>query len=347
MKFRVIGFEDKETWSKVVHNREVYYQWQYVDAFYKNGDGIPKLAFAEENGKYVYNVFLLRNIAKDIGIDENKYPYFDIVTPYGYGGVDTNCKNRELVDYFFENYKNYCIENNIISEFVRLNPLLKNHKLYNNDFEINNISKTIYMKLDNKEQIWNDMEGRCRTAIRKAQKNELVIKSGFNEKFLDEFIKIYKETMNRDSADSYYFFNNKFFESIINNLGQFAKIYTVYYKDKAINSSIIMFNGENAHYHLSGTLSEHMKLGANNIALFEIALDLCRMGYKTFHLGGGYGGDSSPLLKFKKSFNKYGEIDYHIGKKIWNTSAYNDLCSIKQIRVLDGFFPAYRINNNN
>ena len=63
-----------------------------------------------------------------------------------------------------------------------------------------------------------------------------------------------------------------------------------------------MFNGKNAHYHLSGTLSEYMKLGANNYALYEIALDLCKMGYEKFHLGGGYGGDNSPLFKFKMSF---------------------------------------------
>ena len=148
--------------------------------------------------------------------------------------------------------------------------------------------------------------------------------------------------MSRDDADAYYFFNEDFFESVLQNLGDFAKIYTVYYDGKAINSSIIMFNGENAHYHLSGTLSDYMRLGANNIALYEIALDLCKMGYKKFHLGGGYGGDSSPLLKFKKSFNKFGEADFFIGKKIWNTDIYNNICDKLKKDKNGDYFPVYR-----
>lgn len=257
-------------------------------------------------------------------------------------GIDSTTNNDELKKFFFYNFKNYCFNKKIVSEFIRLNPLLNNYKLYNSEYEIINISKTVYMKLDNSEQIWNDLESRCRNTIRKAQKNNLVIKSGFDKKMLEEFINIYNETMNRDNAESYYLFNKAFFESIFNNLKKFAKIYTVYFEDKAINSSIIMFNGKNAHYHLSGTLSEYMSLGANNFALYEIALDLCNMGYKKFHLGGGYGGDSSPLLKFKKSFNKNGELDFYIGKRIYNIEIYNKLCALRNIDNTESFFPAYR-----
>ena len=244
MEFNVIDFNNKELWEKIVKDKEIYYFWQYVDAFYKNGDGIPKLAYSEqENNEYVYKVFFIRNIAKDLQLNEKEYPYYDIITPYGYGGIDANSENKELIKFFFENYKEYCIKNNVVSEFIRLNPLLNNYKLYNDEYDIKNISKTVYMKLETPEQIWKDMEGRCRTAIRKAQKNNLKVKSGFNKVFLKEFINIYEETMNRDKANSYYFFNDAFFESILNNLQHFAKIYTVYYKDKAINSSIIIFNG--------------------------------------------------------------------------------------------------------
>ena len=85
MKFRVIDFDNKSEWEEVTKNREVYYQWQYVDAFYKIGDGIPKLAYAQHDKEYVFVLFLLRNIGKDLGIDDALY-YYDITTPYGYGG---------------------------------------------------------------------------------------------------------------------------------------------------------------------------------------------------------------------------------------------------------------------
>ncbi len=342
MNFNVIGFENKQLWSKIVKNQEVYYQWQYIDAFYKNGDGEPKLAYAEDNGEYVYNVFFIRDIAKDLCLT-NAYQYFDITTPYGYGGVNTNSNNKTLLNYFFKSFKEYCNNNKIVSEFIRLNPILNNYKYYSDDYEICNISKTVYIKLNNPDQIWNDMESRGRNTIRKAQNNNLEIKSGFDEEFLGEFIKIYKDTMTRDNADKYYYFNDDFFKSILENLKGFAKIYTVYFDNKPINSSIILFNGENAHYHLSGTLSNYMRLGANNYALYEIALDLCKMGYKKFHLGGGYGGDDSPLLKFKKSFNKNGELNFYIGKRIFDIENYDRLCDELKIDDNSGFFPAYRI----
>lgn len=342
MKFEVIGFEDKQLWEKITKNGEIYYQWQYMDAFEKNSDGIPKLAYAEKDNKYVYNAFFVRNIEKDLNLETDKANYFDIITPYGYGGIFCTNKDKELLEYFFKEFENYCKNNKIVSEFVRLSPFLSNYSNYDNRYDIKNISKTVYMKLDNSEQIWNDLESRCRNTIRKAQKNNLVIKSGFNKEKMDEFIQIYNETMKRDNADGYYFFKNDFFDSILENLKNFARIYTVYYENKPISSSIILYNGKSAHYHLSGTLSEYMNLGANNLSLYEIALDLCDRGYKSFHLGGGYGGDNSPLLKFKKSFNKFGELDFYIGKKIWNKDQYNRLCKQRGINEVDGFFPAYR-----
>ena len=341
MKFNIIGFENKEEWAKIVFNGEIYYQWEYVDAFYRNGDGIPKLAYAELEDEYVYNVFFIRDIVKDLKLN-NEYSCYDIITPYGYGGVNANTNNRNLINYFFKNFSIYCNQNKIVSEFVRFNPLLNNFRYYSDDYDIINASKTVYMKLDNSEQIWNDLESRCRNTIRKARNNNLEIKSGLNKKMLSEFIDIYNETMRRDNANSYYFFNDDFFDSILNNLEKNAKIYTVYYEGKAINSSIILFNGENAHYHLSGTLSEYMKLGANNFSLYEIAVDLCKLGYKKFHLGGGYGGDDSPLFKFKKSFNKNGELNFYIGKKIYNEKLYNELCKLENVDINESYFPAYR-----
>ena len=349
MKFYVIGFEDKDKWEEIVRDGEVYYQWQYVDAFFQIGDGIPKLAYAESNGEYVYNVFLMRDISKDLHLDKNEFNYYDIITPYGYGGINCTSDNLELLDFYHKEFEKYCKDNNIVSEFLRLCPFTGNFKNYDNSYEILNISKTVYMKLDNQEQIWNDMEGRSRTAIRKALNNNLTVKSGFTKEMLDEFIKIYKDTMSRDDAESYYFFEDKFFDSIYNNLGKFAKVYSVYLDDKPISSSIIMYNGTSAHYHLSGTLSEYMKLGANNLGLYEIAVDLCNNGIKSFHLGGGYGGDSSPLggdssplLKFKRSFNKFGDLDFYIGKRIFDQDAYDVLCKERNIEDKNGFFPAYR-----
>ena len=323
MEFNIIDFTNKNKWKEIVENKEIYYQWEYIDAFYKNGDGEPFLIYAkDENDNYVFNVYFKRDVANDENLKNeiSKNEYFDLITPYGYGGVDIiGEKNEKLLQYFFNEFEKFCNNNSIVSEFVRLNPLTNNYELYKNtDYKILNISKTVYIKLENEKQIWNNMESSCRNKIRKAQNAELIVKSGFDRNMFEEFVKIYTETMNRDNAKEYYFFKNDFFESIYKNMKNNAKIYTVYLQGKAINSLIAIYSGENAHYHLSGSSSQYMNLGANNLSLFEAAKDLCNQGYKRFHLGGGYGGDDSPLLKFKKAFNKNGELNFYIGKKIFN-----------------------------
>ncbi len=350
MEFEVIDFLSKDKWHDIVKDKEVYYQWEYIDAFYQNKEGEPFLAYAKYNNDYVFNVYFKRDIADDKlfknKIEANKH--FDLITPYGYGGIDIiGNENQELLEFYFKEFENYCIENNIVSEFVRLNPLSDNYRFYSNtDYELIQFSKTIYMRLDNEEQIWNDMESSCRNKIRKAQKNGLTIKTGFDKEMFEEFIKIYKETMRRDNAIDYYYFGNNFFDSIFENMKDYSTIYTVYFENQPINSVMVIYNNENCHYHLSGTLSEYMKLGSNNLSLYEIAKDCCKKGYKRFHLGGGYGGDESPLLNFKKSFNKNGELDFYLAKKIFNKEIYDKLVLIREkeenFDKNSNYFPLYR-----
>ncbi len=350
MEFNVINFSNKDSWKEIIKEKEIYYQWEYIDAFYKNGDGEPFLVYAKHKDNYVFNVCLKRDISSEKQFKQilTENTYFDISTPYGYGGVDIiGNKDDELLKYYFNEFYRYCKVNNIISEFVRLNPLTDNYELYRDtDYEIINIAKTIYIKLESEEQIWNDMESKCRNKIRKAEKNGLIVKTGYDEKMFKEFVKLYIETMKRDNAEEYYFFKPDFFESIYNNLKDYATIYTTYLDDKPINSILVIFCGNNVHYHLSGTDSAYMNLGANNLTLYKIAVDMQKKEYKKFHLGGGYGGDQSPLLTFKKAFNKNGLLDFYIGKKIFDEGTYKKLVELrtkeKEFSENSSFFPLYR-----
>lgn len=70
--------ENKEKWNQVTDNGEIYYKWQYVSAFKKNGDGQPYIAYFIGKNGIIYQTFIKRKI-------DDKY--FDITTPYGYGGI--------------------------------------------------------------------------------------------------------------------------------------------------------------------------------------------------------------------------------------------------------------------
>ena len=52
-------------------------------------------------------------------------------------------------------------------------------------------------------------------------------------------------------------------------------------------------------------------------------------------------------IKSKKhSFSKNGDMNFYIGKRIFNQEAYDKLCDIRGISDKTGYFPAYRKSVN-
>jgi len=352
--FREQIIKDKTTWNEIINEfklKDVYFIYNYFVPFQKNGDGEPILYYFEcEYGKVAYP-FMLRDIAKSENfkgkLEENKY--FDISSAYGYGGplVEVYKGNEniyKLEELFFKNFTNYCNKKNIISQFDRFHPLIKNYRFFKEYSDVMPIRKTVYMNLIDKEKIWINIESKCRNMIRKAKKNKVYIVLEDDINTIGDFKYIYNSTMDRNNASEYYYFNDNFFNDTIDNLGKNVFIVNAYYEEKIIASSLIMRYNKFLHYHFSGALKEYRKLQANNLLLYEVAKWGNENGYEIFHLGGGYESENDSLYKFKKSFSKLEDNDFYIGKKIHNIELYNYLTAIvNKIKPNKStFFPEYR-----
>ena len=88
---RVYTLEDTEKWDAIVHSfhdYDVYWLSGYVKTFQVHGDGDPILFFYDDGSTRGINVVMMRDIATSApfkgNLEENCY--FDIATPYGYGG---------------------------------------------------------------------------------------------------------------------------------------------------------------------------------------------------------------------------------------------------------------------
>lgn len=346
---KLLDSTEKDEWNNIIDSfekRDIYFKYNYVDSFRINGDGIPQMFFLEcEYGK-VANVYFKRDIAEldkfKNKIDKNKF--FDIVTPYGYGGIlyegEDIDKLREIYKLEFEKY---CITNNIISEFIRFNPMIDNHKFLKDYYSVQKIRRTIYMDLSKGEEfIWNNLKSQNRNVIRKAIKNNLKIEVSESIESMNKLIDLYYKTMDKDHASEYYYFNKEFFYSIIKNLKGNFKVFSVIYENKVIASAIILYNDEFVHYHLSGSKKEYLKFSPNNLLVYEVAKWGVKNNKKLFHLGGGYAGDNDSLFRFKKSFSKSNEFDFWIGKRIYNKHIYDYLVYIGQCNIESNFFPKYR-----
>ena len=356
---KIIQFDQKEEWGNIVtsfKNHDVYYYHGYLDAFKLHGDGDPILIYYEDaqlRGMYVAmrrDISLLPWILNRIEPNE----WFDLSTPYGYGGwVFEGELTPENMLLFNAVYKRFMRENNYVSNFVRYSPVLKNAETLKSISKVIDLGKTIYIDLSSETCIWDNIISKNRNMIRKAIKMGVTIEHSKPTPVLMKIFKqIYDDTMKKDNAAAYYFFNESFYQSLITDMSDHAEVFYALYEGEIIAISIILYGNGLMHYHLSGTVNEFRRFAPTNLLLYEVALWGCRNGFKIFHLGGGVGSGEDSLYKFKAAFNRHSDMRFSIGQEIFNREMYDKLIGWRE-KVDSGFdsessfFPLYRQHETN
>ena len=343
MALTVYTIENAEQWDAAVcsfKNYDVYWLSGYVKAFQIHGDGEPLLFFYEKGATRGINVVMKRDVAKDPRF-QGKIPegqYWDIVTPYGYGGWVIE---GEETDTLFKEYEKWLKKNGIISEFVRFHPMVKNHEACSGYYEVIQLGQVVHMDLTSPEVIWSNIHSKNRNMIRKAMKNDIHIYNGRFPEIYEKFRVIYNGTMDKDNAEAYYYFGPEFYQSVLNDLPQNAQVFWAEKDGQVIAASIMLTANGRMNYHLSGSLREFSSLAPSNLLLYKAALWGCVNGCKTLYMGGGVGSGEDSLFKFKRAFNK-GELNhFYIGKKIFLQDRYDELVGMRE-PTESGFFPKYR-----
>lgn len=338
-----------DEWDEIVcsfQKHDTYWLSGYVDAFMLHGDGKPLLVYFEgAGGTRGVNVVMLRDIADDrrfVGkLDYGRY--YDLSSPYGYGGW---LIEGEETDSLFAAYERWCKRNRIVAEFVRFHPMVGNHVACCEKYDVVCLGEVVHMDLSSPEIIWSNMTSKNRNMVRKADRLGVKVYNGRFPDVFRQFKDIYDTTMDKDDADSYYYFSRAFYDSILENLPQNAQVFWAEYEEKMIAASIMLSCNGMMNYHLSGSLHEYSSYAATNLILYKAALWGCANGCQTLYLGGGVGSGEDSLFKFKRSFYK-GELNrFHIGKRVFLYSEYDELVSLRtkgNESVLNStFFPRYR-----
>lgn len=349
---KLITINETEKWNEAVEkfeNYDTYYMCEYVKSFYLHGDGEPLLIYYENSGIKAINVVMKRDISKDKKFEGNlpENTYFDISTPYGYGGfLIEGDITEENIKSLNEEYSFACIKEGIISEFVRFHPVLKNSEELNDMYDISRLGKTVTIDLQSPEIIWRNLIPKNRNVIRKARKNGVEIYWGRDVELIKQFIKMYNTTMDEDGATDYYYFQDEFYNSILHDLKYNSMIFYAVYNKNIIAMSMILFTNKQMHYHLSASDKKHQHLAPTNLLLYEASCWGHSNGFKSFHLGGGLGSNEDSLYKFKKAFNRNSETEFSIGRKIFSEEKYMEFINLrkKQIKFEEKntYFPLYR-----
>lgn len=340
---QIFNINQYRQWDDIVRSfaeYDVYYLSGYVKAFQIHGDGEPQLLFYEGNGLRAIYVYMKRKTAME--------SVYDSITPYGYGGVlFEGDKSSFNLHTFWTAYLRKMDEENIVDNFVRYHPILANAVPMKEISEVIDLGKTIAIDLTSPEVIWENIVSKNRNMIRKAEKNGVQIYHAHDMSLFKDFMRIYNETMDKDKADEYYYFEEKFYKSIHADLEGNYEMFYASYKGQIIAMSIMLFANKQMHYHLSGSMLEYRNLAPSNLLLYKAALWGCEQGFKTFHLGGGVGSGEDNLYKFKAAFNRKSDYQFSIAKMVFDTEQYQALVNERAVRDMSfncesKFFPLYR-----
>lgn len=325
----IIGLEKRDIWEAFISKlplsqQDIYYTSEYYSFYEKYGDGKAQCFVFEKDGDLAIYPFLINSV-NELGYDLND-DYYDIQGAYGYNGVLSSCYNPKFSNEFSRNFEEYCHDNNIVAEFTRFNPFLKNHRFSGNYMQTSLNRNTAFLNLnDSFDTIWeNSYSSKNRNMIRKALNKGYKVIIDNSIIGAKEFYSMYLSTMKAIKADRYYYFN----ESMFIKMTRIPYFDFLFVKDNNHNklaTMILMTYCNYAHYHLSGRDSEKGDNSVNAFLLNEAVKIAKEKKAKLFHFGGGNSLDEhDSLFRFKRGFSKR-FLDFFIGKKIHEQRIYNKI----------------------
>src|SRR5699024_5496764 len=317
---------------------DIYFESNYGKLYetVENGESIV-FEYESQDGK-IKHIFIKREIPTLI----NDEVYYDIVTPYGYGGplIVESINKVELVKGFEREFKKYCLENNLVSEFIRFHPILKNYSDFESVYDTKYLRQTVGTSMNHEDVFTKEFSKSTRKTIRRSLRDGITYEFIENPNNLKSFMDIYYSTMDRNKATDYYYFDENYFGSFQEYFNDKLLLVNVKIDNKLIASSLNLIGSEILHVHLSGTLTEYMKYSPAYIIKYATVEWAKDQQIDVIHYGGGTTNSSEDsLFKFKKRFGQNTEFEFHIGKKVWNEEIYDSLCSENNIDKSIEFFP--------
>lgn len=302
--------------------------------------------YRDEQGEVLFP-FQLRDLALESWCPANLKAK-DFISPYGYGGPFA--WESPSIEGFWEGFAAWCRKTGVVSGFFRrglfgdqLLPLLVEEVLVSE-----NIVRTLHLSTD---ALWMAFEHKVRKNVNKARRSGLTCTIDPTGGLLDDFIKIYHSTMQRRKAGDFFYFDEAFFKSMLNDIPEFCMFFHVAdSKGKIVSSELVLVSQNHIYSFLGGTLPEAMPFGTNDLLKLAIIEWGREQGFDSFVLGGGFQPDDG-IFRYKRAFAPDGVVPFKVGRWVLDQSTYKTLVNHRKNWEgihgrnwvpAEGFFPAYR-----
>lgn len=324
---------------------DIYFDPNYAKVF-KDIDGDSETFTFECSFGTVVNTYNLRKISWKIG----GQTYYDIVTPYGYGGPYAKDVTdiKQLMSAYEKAFVKHCKCRNIVCEFIRFH-LFDNIDIREYYYgEVKHSLDTVVVDTsgDYINKIWTNYNRKIRKNIRKALSNNLNIITDNTDEYLDEFLEIYYKTMDRNNASAFYYFKKDFFKNITRFLPENFMFFHVFKDDVMISTELTLCAEKYVYSFLGGTLKEFYEFRPNDYLKNEIIKWCNATGREKFILGGGYCLEDG-IYKYKRYFTSDPDIPFYVGRHIFIKDIYDHLVNFRRLEdpyfdEESGYFPKYR-----
>lgn len=290
----------------------------------------------------VCNMYLMRPVPWLV----DGVQYYDTTTPYGYGGpiITKGSASLELINGYYQAWFAHCLRSGIIADFVRFHLFDNVEMRENYPGDVIHASANAVRWLDSEiDDIWMQFEHKVRKNVKRARSNNLEILTDSTGQYLDDFLNIYYDTMERDHAKKYYYFEREYFQQIIESLPDRYVFFHVTLDNRIISTELVLYSERYAYSFLGGTLDEFYPLRPNDLLKYEIIKWCKEKGIKAFVLGGGYNGKDG-IYRYKKSFAPESDTPFYVGRKIFRMDIYEKLVAIRKniTPIKEEYFPLYR-----
>lgn len=327
---------------------DIYHRPEFLRLTAKYEGGDPLAFYGEDHGEKFLIPLLVRQLPPELGAPS---VWRDLITPYGYPSpIQSPGSDSSKLDLFIQTFCSACEERNIISAFIRLHPLLPLPlEILEKYGRLVRHGETVAIDLRlSEENMWKQTRENHRRTIKNLHRSGFTVGID-NWDYLEDFIHIYRATMERLGADDFYYFTNEYFYDLKSCLGDLLHLCVVLSPGGEVASGGLFIAGNTGivEYHLGGTNEMYLKEAPSKLMFDFVRRWAKHAGCDLFHLGGGLGGRSDMLFRFKAGFSKI-QRDFYTLRLVFDSTSYSNLNQAWQNRsgevvdTMSDFFPLYR-----
>lgn len=343
--------------------RDVYHTAGYHTYAHESGEGEPYLIVVGDRQRGFAWPYLLRPVSEVDSLAGSGLAgsgLTDVTSVYGYPGpLAWGCTpGDQFLAAAWSEVLSVWRQQGAVSAFTRFHPLLDNASLLPafsplrdgaDEWEpVAAIGRTVSIDLSASEEAaragyWSG----ARRQLRQSRKAGLRTTHDEDWKDLVAFAHLYRETMARNDAADYYFFDVADFERLHAAIPGHVNLLVTRMEDVVAAAGLFTEYGGIVETHLVATNQALARVSPYKVLVDDTQSWARRRGNTVFHLGGGRGAREDSLFDFKRQFSPRRHL-FYTGRWILDRKAYRDLLEARlSATQSDGsldpdHFPAYR-----